>query len=195
MNFKKIGPTTIPSEITRNTFNSTLYIFDSGNRYYLITGEKISKNPLVRITSRCVQGHIFGSKRCDCRNQFFETLRYALKKNGLMIYCFDQDGRGIGLENQMKAYMLGDDGIDSYDALGKLGFKPDEREYSESAKILKDLGFRKVRLLTNNPDKVKELEKRGIKVKIVNFHPTKITKHNKLEFKARRKLGHAVPQI
>ena len=197
MQFKKIGPITTPSSITNNTFLSTLYSFDSNNKYFLIHKKKYkTKNPFVRITSRCVQGHIFGSKRCDCRAQFYETLKYVLKNNGLLIYAFNQDGRGIGLEKQMQSYMLGDRGIDSYDALLQLGNKPEEREYSECAEILKDLGIQKLFLVTNNFHKVDELEKNGLNVQIKKFKTkVKLTKHNKLELIARKKLGHAIGYI
>ena len=192
MNFHKIGTTKIPSEITNSVFFTTLYKFESGNRYYAMRGKRINKKEtFVRVNSRCVQGHIFGSKRCDCRRQFYETLRFVLKNNGLFIYAFDQDGRGIGLEKQMESYMLGDKGIDSHDALLKLGFRAEEREYSEVGDIIKDFNIKNIMLVTNNPHKVKEISKVGIPVKMYQFKCTlKRNKHNRLECEAKLKLGH-----
>ena len=120
--------------------------------------------PLVRVHSQCLTGDVFHSLRCDCRAQ----LELALKKitaapAGLLLYL-PQEGRGIGLLNKIRAYELQDDGMDTVQANESLGFAADARDYGFSADALKALGVRRVRLLSNNPDKVEQLEKAGIKV-------------------------------
>jgi GTP cyclohydrolase II len=120
--------------------------------------------PLVRVHSQCLTGDVFHSLRCDCRAQ----LELALKKitaspAGLLLYL-PQEGRGIGLLNKIRAYELQDGGMDTVQANESLGFAADSRDYGFSANALKALGVRRVRLLSNNPDKVEQLEKAGIKV-------------------------------
>ncbi len=120
--------------------------------------------PLVRVHSQCLTGDVFHSLRCDCRAQ----LELALKKitaapAGLLLYL-PQEGRGIGLLNKIRAYELQDGGMDTVQANESLGFAADTRDYGFSADALKALGVRRVRLLSNNPDKVEQLEKAGIKV-------------------------------
>jgi GTP cyclohydrolase II len=120
--------------------------------------------PLVRVHSQCLTGDVFHSLRCDCRAQ----LELALKKitaspAGLLLYL-PQEGRGIGLLNKIRAYELQDGGMDTVQANESLGFAADTRDYGFSAEALKALGVRQVRLLSNNPDKVQQLEQAGIKV-------------------------------
>lgn len=120
--------------------------------------------PLVRVHSQCLTGDVFHSLRCDCRAQ----LELALKKitaapAGLLLYL-PQEGRGIGLLNKLRAYELQDGGMDTVEANERLGFAADTRDYGFSADVLKKLGVRRVRLLSNNPDKVEQLEQAGIKV-------------------------------
>jgi GTP cyclohydrolase II len=120
--------------------------------------------PMVRVHSQCLTGDVFHSLRCDCRAQ----LELALKKitalpAGLLLYL-PQEGRGIGLLNKIRAYELQDDGMDTVQANESLGFAADTRDYGFSADALKALGVRRVRLLSNNPDKVQQLEAAGIKV-------------------------------
>jgi len=120
--------------------------------------------PLVRIHSQCLTGDVLTSERCDCRAQ----LEYSLSKigkshRGILLYL-PQEGRGIGLMNKLKAYELQDAGMDTVEANRHLGFADDSRDYGFSAKILKLLGARRVRLLSNNPDKVKQLEDAGIRI-------------------------------
>jgi GTP cyclohydrolase II len=120
--------------------------------------------PLVRVHSQCLTGDVFHSLRCDCRAQ----LELALKKitaapAGLLLYL-PQEGRGIGLLNKLRAYELQDGGMDTVQANESLGFAADTRDYRFSADALKALGVRRVRLLSNNPDKVQQLEEAGIKV-------------------------------
>ncbi len=119
---------------------------------------------LVRIHSECITGDIFGSLRCDCGSQLHTALEQIEKaKQGILIYL-RQEGRGIGLENKLKAYELQEKGYDTVEANIELGFKPELRDFSIAAEILKDLKVKKVRLMTNNPIKIKDLENNGIQV-------------------------------
>jgi GTP cyclohydrolase II len=120
--------------------------------------------PLVRIHSQCLTGDVLGSQRCDCRAQLELSLRkIAAARTGLLLYL-PQEGRGIGLMNKLRAYELQDGGMDTVEANQHLGFAADSRDYGFSAAALRALGVRRVRLLSNNPDKVRQLESHGIKV-------------------------------
>jgi GTP cyclohydrolase II len=120
--------------------------------------------PLVRIHSQCLTGDVFHSLRCDCRSQLELALDSIVAEGrGLLIYEH-QEGRGIGLLNKLRAYELQDNGFDTVEANEKLGFKADLRDYALPASILLYFNVRQVRLLSNNPDKVKALEAAGIEV-------------------------------
>ena len=121
------------------------------------------KNALVRVHSSCFTGDLLGSTRCDCGEQFDMSMEAILENNGILIYL-SQEGRDIGLGNKIKAYALQAQGLDTVEANHVLGFKSDERDYAMAAHILKALGIHSVKLLTNNPFKVKGLESYGITV-------------------------------
>lgn len=130
----------------------------------LVMGDIHSKPPLVRIHSQCLTGDVFGSLRCDCRQQLEMALAMiADQEAGVLIYE-QQEGRGIGLMAKLRAYELQDAGLDTVEANERLGFKADHREFELPADILKALGILRVRLLSNNPEKVAALERAGIEV-------------------------------
>jgi GTP cyclohydrolase II len=130
----------------------------------LVMGDIHSSPPLVRIHSQCLTGDVFGSLRCDCRQQLEMALAMISESGAGVLIYEQQEGRGIGLMAKLKAYELQDDGLDTVEANERLGFKADQREFALPAEILKALRVSQIRLLSNNPDKVAALERGGIRV-------------------------------
>lgn len=130
----------------------------------LVMGDIHSAPPLVRVHSQCLTGDVFHSLRCDCGQQLEMALSMIRDLGaGILIYE-QQEGRGIGLMAKLQAYELQDSGLDTVEANERLGFKADHRDFALPAEMLKALGVNRVRLLSNNPDKVEALEKAGVKV-------------------------------
>jgi 3,4-dihydroxy 2-butanone 4-phosphate synthase/GTP cyclohydrolase II len=151
---------------------------------------------LVRVHSSCLTGDVFHSSRCDCGDQLERAFeRVAKEGRGVVLYLL-QEGRGIGLVNKLKAYELQDDGADTIEANAKLGFAPDIRDYGTGSQILRDLGVRKIRLMTNNPAKFVAIE--GFGLEIVERVPLEIapsqTTRKYLEAK-KKKLGHILELV
>jgi GTP cyclohydrolase II len=130
----------------------------------LVMSDELTGSPLVRIHSQCLTGDVFGSLRCDCRQQLEMALSMIAQQGAGVLIYEQQEGRGIGLMAKLQAYALQDSGLDTVEANERLGFKADHREFQLPAEILKALGIRQVRLLSNNPDKVAALERAGVKV-------------------------------
>jgi GTP cyclohydrolase II len=130
----------------------------------LVMGDVRSTAPLVRIHSQCLTGDVFGSLRCDCREQLEMALGLIAEAGAGVLVYEQQEGRGIGLMAKLQAYQLQDEGLDTVEANERLGFKADQREFALPAEILKALGVSEVRLLSNNPDKVAALERGGVRV-------------------------------
>jgi GTP cyclohydrolase II len=157
----------------------------------LVMGDVKSAPPLVRVHSQCLTGDVFHSLRCDCRQQLELSLQMIAEQGaGILIYE-QQEGRGIGLMAKLQAYELQDAGLDTVEANEKLGFKADQRDFTLPGEILKALGVTRVRLLSNNPDKVEALERVGVRV--VERVPCEVTPspHAEEYLRTKReKLGH-----
>lgn len=165
---------------------------DDGQEHVaLLIGAPGGKPPLVRLHSECLTGDVFGSLKCDCGPQLREALKIIGGAGGGVLLYLRQEGRGIGLANKLRAYALQDRGLDTVDANRRLGFADDERDYAHAAAILLALGISEVRLLTNNPAKVRGLEAAGIKVVERVPHRMPANPHN-ADYLAtkRKKSGH-----
>jgi GTP cyclohydrolase II len=147
--------------------------------------------PLVRVHSQCLTGDVLTSLRCDCRAQLELSLKKIAKAPAGILLYLPQEGRGIGLMNKLRAYELQDGGMDTVEANVSLGFAADAREYDFPAKILKKLGATKIKLLSNNPDKVNQLESAGVRVvQRVPCQP-RISKISKAYLQTKKsKMGH-----
>jgi GTP cyclohydrolase II len=163
----------------------------------LVRGKLSGKSaPLVRVHSQCLTGDVLASLRCDCRAQLELSLKkIARSPSGILLYL-PQEGRGIGLMNKLRAYELQDGGMDTVEANEKLGFAADARDYDFSAQILKQLGAKNIRLLSNNPEKVRQLEASGIHVvERVPCQP-RISRISRAYLQTKKaKMGHILPGI
>jgi GTP cyclohydrolase II len=196
-NVQKVAQADLPTRYGRFTIFGFQGRGKNDEAVALVRGNLQGKTaPLVRVHSQCLTGDVLTSLRCDCRAQ----LELSLKKigqapAGVLLYL-PQEGRGIGLMNKLRAYQLQDGGMDTVEANERLGFAADARDYDFSARILKKLGAKRIRLLSNNPEKVRQLEKAGIQVvERVPCQPrvSRISR-SYLETK-KRKMGHLLKGI
>ena len=159
--------------------------------------EKAPQAPLVRMHSSCFTGDLLGSLRCDCGDQLQMALQMIGRETYGVIVYLPQEGRGIGLVEKLKAYALQDQGLDTVEANQALGFKVDMRDYGTGIQILKDLGLKEIRLLTNNPKKTEAFNLRGFDLKVVDQVPiiSAVNEHNASYLDTKRnKMGHILPK-
>ena len=172
-------------------------VIDGETHIALVKGDLgEGENVLVRVHSRCLTGDVFHSARCDCGPQLDAAMsRIAQEGRGVLLYL-NQEGRGIGLANKIRAYELQDQGLDTVEANVRLGFKPDQRDYGIGVQILKDLGVTSMRLLSNNPRKLVGIE--GYKLSVVEWLPLEIppSAHTTTYLKTKKeKLGHKLTGV
>lgn len=193
---RKAGPIDFPTKYGHFTLYAYEPIVDREPYVAIVKGDVCTEEPvLVRMHSSCLTGDLLGSLRCDCGDQLAMALeRIEAEGRGVVVYI-QQEGRGIGLINKLKAYELQDGGMDTVEANVALGFKPDLRDYGLGAQVLADLGLRRVKLMTNNPKKMAGLQGYGLEiVEQVPLIAEAIEPREKYLETKREKLGHLLPE-
>ena len=194
---RRVAGAALPTD--HGDFRVTAYesVIDGETHVALVRGDVgDGENVLVRVHSRCLTGDVFHSARCDCGPQLEAAMtRIANEGRGVLLYL-NQEGRGIGLANKIRAYELQDQGLDTVEANERLGFQPDQRDYGIGVQILRDLGVRSMRLLSNNPRKLVGIE--GYQLSVVEWLPLEIpaSLHSQAYLKTKKeKLGHKLSSV
>jgi 3,4-dihydroxy 2-butanone 4-phosphate synthase / GTP cyclohydrolase II len=196
---RRVAAAALPTANGHGEFKVIAYesVIDRETHVALVKGDiGDGENVLVRVHSRCLTGDVFHSARCDCGLQLDAALsRIAAEGRGVLLYL-NQEGRGIGLANKIRAYELQEQGLDTVEANERLGFKPDQRDYGIGVQILKDLGVRSMRLLSNNPRKLVGIE--GYELSVVEWLPIEVTpsEHSRGYLRTKKeKLGHRLSGV
>ena len=173
--------TLLPTEY--GDYKIYVYLAQDGKEHIALVKGELSlpaQNILCRVHSECLTGEVFGSLKCDCKEQLELAFQYVGEAECGVIIYLRQEGRGIGLVEKLKAYQLQHKGLDTVDANIALGHEPDERDYRIAVEILQDLGIESIQMITNNPNKIEQLEQYGIKItKRVPAMPHRVGVHNK----------------
>jgi 3,4-dihydroxy 2-butanone 4-phosphate synthase/GTP cyclohydrolase II len=156
--------TTVPTKFGLLTFRGYRDRMTGSDHVAIVSGKPTKNGTLVRVHSECLTGEALGSLKCECGPQLDEALRTIAREGGVVLYMRGHEGRGIGLVNKFKAYRLQEEGLDTLDANLALGFPADARDYTAAARMLEDLGIESVRLLSNNPEKRRQLIEHGIQI-------------------------------
>ncbi|MDI3516371.1 MAG: 3,4-dihydroxy 2-butanone 4-phosphate synthase / cyclohydrolase [Thermotogota bacterium] len=187
--FRVVGEAALPTRFGNVKIVAFENHFDRKEHFAIYSG-RLREPVNVRIHSECATGDVLGSLRCDCGDQLSNALRFLSERGGVLLYL-RQEGRGIGITNKIKAYELQEEGMDTVEANLKLGFKEDERDYAVAAQMLKALGLQRIRLLTNNPNKVEQLRLYGISVQSVEPIVGRLRRENMFYLKTKMdRLGH-----
>ena len=189
---KFIETSVLPTDLGEFKVHAFTDEHESKDHLAISMGDLLTNEPvLCRIHSQCITGESFFSMRCDCRYQLTESLKQIAEKGRGVIFYLQQEGRGIGLSNKIRAYNLQDKGFDTVEANHQLGFKDDERNYENISEMIKFLAIKKIDLMTNNPKKIDALKKMGI---IINQRvplSSNTNKYNEKYISTKiKKLGH-----
>jgi GTP cyclohydrolase II len=189
-----VGVADLPSRFGRFRIVAFWNNRDAKEHVAIVHGEVVGASDVpTRLHSECLTGDVVGSLRCDCRDQLEEALRkIGASERGVLLYL-RQEGRGIGLINKIRAYTLQDQGLDTVEANLALGFRDDERDYSVAAHMVRSLEIRSVQLMTNNPNKIQQLEQLGVRVARRLPHLLPPNPHNRFYLETKRaRSGHFI---
>jgi 3,4-dihydroxy 2-butanone 4-phosphate synthase/GTP cyclohydrolase II len=195
---RPVASARVPTEQGEFTCHAWESVIDGVEHLALVRGDVSGGDPvLVRVHSECMTGDVFGSLRCDCGAQLDDAIRaVSAAGRGVVIYLRGHEGRGIGITHKLQAYNLQDDGLDTVDANLRLGLPVDTREYGIGAQMLRDLGVKRMRLMTNNPTKYEGLQGYGLEI-VERLHVPPRTNPDNLRYlqTKRERLGHLLPDV